>query len=80
MSTKADQDGEVHSYFSHYHSPYEAFINYMNIVNDFGLEVKGTPETPTTKRRLKYELRTSDVPKWATEYEESYGQYEGLFI
>ena len=80
MSTKADQDGEVHSYFSHYHSPYEAFINYMNIVSDFGLELKGTPETPTIKRRLKYELRTSDVPKWATEYEESYGQYEGLFI
>src|SRR5689334_13558416 len=40
MSTKADQDGEVHSYFSHYHSPYEAFINYMNIISDLALVVR----------------------------------------
>ena len=78
MSTKADQDGEVHSYFSHYHSPYEAFINYMNIVSDFSLELKGA--AAATKTKLKYELRHSDVPKWVREYEDSYSQYEGMFI
>jgi alpha-amylase len=40
MSTKRGSDGEVHSYFSPYPSPYEAFINYMNILTDFGLRVK----------------------------------------
>jgi len=35
MSTKYWSDGDVHKYFSPYESPYEAFINYMNIVEDF---------------------------------------------
>ena len=40
MSTKKGSDGEVHSYFSPYPSPYEAFINYMNVLSDFALRVK----------------------------------------
>jgi alpha-amylase len=39
MSTKKDDDGNVHSYFSPYPSPYEAFINYMNVVSDFTMLV-----------------------------------------
>jgi alpha-amylase len=35
MSTKYWTDGDVHKYFSPYDSPYEAFINYMNIIEDF---------------------------------------------
>ena len=35
MSTKYWSDGDVHTYFSHYESPYDAYINYMNILNDF---------------------------------------------
>jgi alpha-amylase len=35
MSTKFWNDGDVHAYFSPYESPYEAFINYMNILEDF---------------------------------------------
>jgi alpha-amylase len=35
MSTKTGDDGKVHNYFSPYSSPYEAFMNYMNIVTDF---------------------------------------------
>jgi alpha-amylase len=31
MSTKRDNDGKVHQYFSPYASPYEAFMNYMNV-------------------------------------------------
>ena len=34
VSTKGLQDGDVHKYFSHYDSPYEGFINYMNILQD----------------------------------------------
>lgn len=40
MSTKKGTDGEVHNYFSPYPSPYEAFINYMNVLTDFALRVK----------------------------------------
>ncbi len=35
MSTKFFSDGEVHSYFNPYDSPYDAYINYMNILSDF---------------------------------------------
>ncbi len=40
MSTKKGNDGGVHHYFSPYPSPYEAFINYMNVLTDFSLQVK----------------------------------------
>ncbi|HET9485948.1 MAG TPA: hypothetical protein VFO54_00855, partial [Chryseosolibacter sp.] len=40
MSTKKGSDGDVHNYFSPYPSPYEAFINYMNVLTDFALRVK----------------------------------------
>ncbi len=39
MCTKWFSDGEVHKYFNPYGSPYEAFINYMNVLSDFTLRV-----------------------------------------
>ncbi|MDP3452094.1 MAG: glycoside hydrolase family 57 protein, partial [Bacteroidales bacterium] len=39
MCTKFFSDGAVHSYFNPYDTPYEAFINYMNVVSDFMLRV-----------------------------------------
>ncbi len=35
MCTKWFSDGTVHKYFNPYTTPYEAFINYMNIISDF---------------------------------------------
>lgn len=35
MCTKWSADGDVHAYFNHYKSPYEGFINYMNVLSDF---------------------------------------------
>lgn len=35
MSTKYWSDGDVHAYFSPYESPYDAYINYMNVINNF---------------------------------------------
>lgn len=40
MSTKFFSDGEVHSYFNPYNTPYEAFINYMNVLSDFEIRLK----------------------------------------
>lgn len=42
MSTKWFSDGEVHAYFNPYKDPYEAFINYMNVLSDFTKRVKNT--------------------------------------
>ncbi|MCL5681186.1 MAG: glycoside hydrolase family 57 protein [Candidatus Thermoplasmatota archaeon] len=35
MSLAGTQDQEVHSYFNPYGSPYDAYINYKNIIQDF---------------------------------------------
>ena len=40
MATKWFSDGDVHSYFNPYGSAYEAFINYMNVLADFEIELK----------------------------------------
>ncbi len=39
MCTKFFSDGAVHSYFNPYDTPYEAFINYMNVLSDFEIRV-----------------------------------------
>ena len=39
MCTKFFSDGEVHKYFNPYNSPYEAFINYMNVLSDFTMRL-----------------------------------------
>jgi len=57
MCTKWFSDGAVHKYFNPYNGPYEAFINYMNVLTDFSIRVnelcqaapKPILETPATK-------------------------------
>ncbi|WP_209329646.1 glycoside hydrolase family 57 protein [Lunatimonas salinarum] len=44
MCTKFFSDGDIHAYFSPYESPYEAFINYMNVLSDFILRLKQEEE------------------------------------
>lgn len=39
MSTKFFSNGEIHSYFNPFKSPYEAFINYMNVLSDFTIRL-----------------------------------------
>ncbi len=39
MCTKFFSDGEVHQRFNPYDTPYEAFINYMNVLSDFIIRV-----------------------------------------
>ena len=40
MSTKHLADGEVHSMFSPYDTPFQAFTNYMNVLSDFIVRVE----------------------------------------
>lgn len=53
MCTKWFQDGDVHAYFNPYESPYEAFIAYMNVLNDLRLRAHAVPST--TKKRSVWE-------------------------
>lgn len=43
MSTKWFNDGDVHNYFNPYDSPYEAFIAFMNILNDIKIRARDAP-------------------------------------
>ena len=45
MSTKFFSDGEVHSYFNPYDTPYDAFINYMNVLSDFEIRVNAAQKS-----------------------------------
>ena len=40
MCTKHFNDGAVHSHYSPYETPYEAFTNYMNVLSDFIVRVE----------------------------------------
>lgn len=40
MATKFFSDGAVHAYFNPYESPYDAFMNYMNILSDFEIRLR----------------------------------------
>ncbi|MEK6984736.1 MAG: glycoside hydrolase family 57 protein [Nanoarchaeota archaeon] len=48
MCTKWFNDGDVHKYFNPYDSPYEAFIAYINILNDFRIKANKLSEVKIT--------------------------------
>lgn len=54
MCTKSEADGDVHAYFSPYESPYDAFINYMNILRDL------RQQTPKMHREV--EVKPQEFP------------------
>lgn len=39
MATKFFSDGAVHAYFNPYETPYDAFMNYMNVLSDFEIRL-----------------------------------------
>ena len=53
MATKWLSDGDVHSYFNPYTSSYEAFMNYMNVLSDFQIEVEKALEAKKAARKVK---------------------------
>jgi alpha-amylase len=50
MCTKFFSDGDVHKYFNPYNSPYEAYINYMNVMADFTERIKAHTAKSKSKR------------------------------
>ncbi len=78
MCTKFFSDGAVHSYFNPYDSPYDAFINFMNVLSDFEIRVNaahavkgGSPEVARLNKLLK------EKEKELKAYEEELKKYRG---
>lgn len=72
MCTKFFSDGEVHSYFSPFDSPYDAFINYMNILSDFILRVKALSPTKTREAEdlnILVSAKEKEIKKLKTQIE-----------
>jgi alpha-amylase len=69
MCTKFFSDGAVHKYFNPYNTPYEAFINYMNVLSDFEIRVKksakGDVAQPEKTEAEKVEKLAASKPKEA---------------
>lgn len=53
MCTKLFSDGVVHQYFTPYDTPYEAFINYMNVLSDFIVRVEEAAGKKKTEDKKK---------------------------
>ncbi|MDR0971757.1 MAG: glycoside hydrolase family 57 protein [Bacteroidales bacterium] len=59
MCTKWFSDGDVHKYFNHYDSPYEAFMNYVNVLSDLrmrlddALIISYLPDAEKTRESLQ---------------------------
>ncbi|MFZ4522895.1 MAG: alpha-amylase [Bacteroidales bacterium] len=66
MCTKWFSAGEVHKYFNPYGSPYEAFINYMNVLSDFMIRVDESlafPEHPPVELKPAKPVKKEVVAK-----------------
>lgn len=75
MCTKLFSDGAIHRYFTPYDTPYEAFINYMNVLSDFIVRVddavaKAQMKAVKTKTGPVKELAEEKNPETAQRAEE----------
>jgi alpha-amylase len=62
MCTKFFSDGEVHKYFNPYDTPYEAFINYMNVISDFQIRLDEKRAALDVKETALEELKAPIKP------------------
>ena len=63
MCTKFFSDGEVHKYFNPYDTPYEAFINYMNVISDFQIRLDEKRAALDVKATVAEELGAKERKK-----------------
>ena len=74
MATKFFSDGKVHQYFNPYNTPYDAFINYMNVLSDFEIQlnrlVPSGTEEKIRKLERELEVKTETIKELKKELEE----------
>jgi alpha-amylase len=61
MCTKYFSDGDVHKYFNPYHTPYEAFINYMNVLSDFEIRINQHLEENERTNNMKSNIFSNNI-------------------
>ena len=61
MSTKFFSDGAVHAYFNPYENPYQAFMNYMNVLSDF--EIRLNSVCPVNVHDEEVNRLSADIKK-----------------
>lgn len=62
MCTKFFSDGEVHKSFNPYGNPYEAFINYMNVMSDFRFRLNTlAPKSPEDLKITEGKEKISEI-------------------
>ncbi len=77
MSTKFFSDGAVHAYFNPYENPYQAFMNYMNVLSDFEIRLNivcpvNDHDTEVNRLSASIELKDhliSELQQKLTKYE-----------
>ena len=63
MSTKWHADGDVHTYFSPYATPYDAYISFMNVMRDMEQRVGAVGDRPSAGDRKLESAQTNGRPK-----------------
>jgi alpha-amylase len=64
MATKFFSDGSVHAYFNPYETPYDAFMNYMNVLSDFEIRVnRGIPAEDDQAQAARLNLLLAEKDK-----------------
>jgi len=77
MSTKFFSDGDVHAYFNPYENPYQAFMNYMNILSDFEIRLNETcPESDSDAKFMRLSKSLEGKEEIITHLEEKVSTLE----
>jgi alpha-amylase len=76
MATKFFSDGAVHAYFNPYTTPYDAFMNYMNILSDF--EIRVNKCLPSTSEQVQITKLESLLKEKETIIEEQAAEIDKL--
>jgi alpha-amylase len=65
MCTKWFSDGDVHKYFNPYDSPYDSYINFMNVMDNLNTRCSdiSSQRIPSSKQRLKNKLPQTRLRK-----------------
>jgi alpha-amylase len=70
MCTKYFSDGDVHMYFNPYETPYDAYINYMNVLSDFAIRLNAAvPETDVEQEIFRLSQVIEEKDKQIEKYE-----------
>ena len=80
MCTKFFSDGDVHSYFNPFDTPYEAFINYMNILSDFEIRLNAEFSARTDDETIKLSKIIAEKDILIGKYEKQLAEMQGICI